>query len=394
MWMVKFHIVGIYGIVFTRLNRIPARSFFLFGPRGTGKTTWLRDRLGDVPWFDLLDSEVYLDLLAEPSRLTRRLPARHDGWVVIDEVQRVPEVLNEVHRLIEARGLKFALTGSSARKLRRGGVNLLAGRALPMRMHPLLRKEMGEDWELRRVLDTGALPFAATCADVGSAQSFLHDYVQTYLREEVQAEGLTRNLAGFARFLEAASFAQACPLNVSAVARECGIERKVVEDWFTVLEDLLIAIRVPVFSRRARRELTTHTKFFFFDVGVFRALRPRGPLDSADEIDGAALETLLMQEVRGHNDSANLGYELSHWRTRSGDEVDLVLYGERGLHAFEVKRSARVRPEDLAGLRAFGEEYPPASLRLLYGGDRAYVEDGISIIPFGDAIGDLPEMLA
>lgn len=206
----------------------------------------------------------------------------------------------------------------------------------------------------------------------------------------MQAEGLTRNLAGFARFLEAASFSQAAPLNVSAVARECGVERKVVEDWFGVLEDLLVALRLPVFSRRARREVTTHPKFFYFDPGVYRALRPRGPLDSAEEIDGAALETVLLQEVRAHNDAADLGYELSHWRTRRGEEVDLVLYGERGLHAFEVKRTSRVRAEDLAGLRAFVEEFPPAQARLLYGGERAYQEGPIEVVPFGEGIGRLP----
>ena len=380
--------------MFTRLTTLPPRSFFLFGPRGTGKTTWLRQQLGHVPWFDLLDSEVYLDLLADPSRLVRRLPVGHDGWVVIDEVQRVPEVLNEVHRLVETRGVKFAMTGSSARKLRQGGVNLLAGRAVTLRMHPLVCAEVGAGWQLRRALDIGGLPFAVTRPDSAEAKVFLHDYVQTYLREEVQAEGLTRNLAGFARFLEAASFSQAAPLNVSAVARECGVERKVVEDWFTVLEDLLLAFRLPVFSRRARRELTVHAKFYFFDVGVFRALRPRGPLDSADELDGAALETLLVQEIRAHNDAAGLGYALSHWRTRAGDEVDLVAYGERGLHAFEVKRSARVRAEDLAGLRVFREEFPPARTWLLYGGERAYIEDGIQILPFAQAIRDLPGMLA
>ncbi len=377
----------------SRLISVPDRSFFLFGPRGTGKSTWLKERFAGAPWFDLLDSEVYLDLLADPARLEHRLPADYRGWVVIDEVQRVPELLNEVHRLIEGRGLRFALTGSSARKLRRSGVNLLAGRALTLRMHPLVRAEIGQGWNLRRALDVGTLPFAVTRSDDADARAYVHDYVRTYLREEVQAEGLTRNLAGFARFLEAASFSQAQLVNVAAVARECAVERKVVDDWFGVLEDLLVAVRLPVFSRRARRAITTHPKFFFFDAGVYRAIRPRGPLDLAEEIDGAALETLLLQEVRAHNDVANLGYELSHWRTRKGEEVDLVLYGERGLHAFEVKRSARVRDDDLAGLKAFREEYPPAQLWCLYGGERAYLDDGVQVLPFGAAIDRLPGIL-
>ena len=380
--------------MYTRLLAAPDRSFFLFGPRGTGKSTWLRERFAGVPWFDLLDSEVYLDLLADPARLERRLPPAHQGWVVIDEVQRVPEVLNEVHRLIESRGLRFALTGSSARKLRRGGVNLLAGRALTLRMHPVAAAEVGPGWQLSQALLRGGLPFALTRAGDADALAYLHDYVRTYLREEVQAEGLTRNLAGFARFLEAASFSQAAPLNVTAVSRDCSVERKVVEDWFGVLEDLLVAIRLPVFARRAKREVASHPKFFFFDAGVYRALRPRGPLDSAEEIDGAALETLLLQEVRVHNDASSLGYDLFHWRTRRGDEVDLVLYGERGLFGFEVKRASRVRSEDLKGLRAFQEDYPPAQLWLLYGGDRAYLDGGVNVLPFAEAIRRLPEILS
>jgi predicted AAA+ superfamily ATPase len=379
--------------VYSRLLPVPDRSFFLFGPRGTGKSTWLRERFPGTPWFDLLDSEVYLDLLADPARLERRLPSTHRGWVVIDEVQRVPDVLNEVHRLIEGRGLRFAMTGSSARKLRRGGVNLLAGRALTLRMHPLACAEIGDTWEPSRALLRGGLPFAVTRERDADALAYLHDYVRTWLREEVQAEGLTRNLAGFARFLESASFSQAAPLNVTGVARDCAVERKVVEDWFGVLEDLLVAIRLPVFSRTARREVATHPKFFFFDAGVYRALRPRGPLDSAEEIDGAALETLLLQEVRVHNDASGLGYDLFHWRTRRGDEVDLVAYGERGLHSFDVKRTSRVRSDDLKGLHAFQEDYPPAQLWLLYGGDRAYLDAGVNVVPFGQAIRRLPGIL-
>lgn len=332
--------------------------------------------------------------MAAPERLERRIPSEYRGWVVIDEVQRVPELLNEVHRLIEGRGLRFALTGSSARKLRRGGVNLLAGRARSLQMHPLVSAELGGDWDLRKALDRGGLPLAVTATDSAAAEDYLHSYVATYLREEVQQEGLTRNLPGFARFLEVASFSQAAPLNISAVASDCGVERKVVEGWFGILEDLLLAIRLPVFSRRAQRTLTAHPKFFYFDVGVYRKLRPRGPLDSLSEIDGAALETLLLQEVRAYNDVQKLGYQLSFWRTRSGQEVDLVLYGERGLFAFEVKRSERLRAEDLSGLRAFAEEYPPAKLFFLYGGERTYMDDGIQILPYRQAIQRLPLLLA
>ncbi|MSP60099.1 MAG: ATP-binding protein [Myxococcales bacterium] len=380
--------------MYTRLLQPPDRSFFLFGPRGTGKSSWARASFPDAIYLDLLESEVYLDLLAAPGRIERRIPPGHQGWVIVDEVQKVPDLLDEVHRLIERRRLKFALTGSSARKLRRRGVNLLAGRALTRAMHPLTAAELGDDFDLRRSLAVGQLPSVYVERDLGAARDYLTSYVRTYLREEVQQEGLTRNLAAFGRFLEAASFSQGAPLNVSTVARECAVERKVVEDYFTILEDLMLGIRLPVFRRRARRALVAHPKFYFFDAGVFRTLRPRGPLDSPEEIDGPALETLLLQELRAYNDSLGLGYSLHYWRTRGGDEVDFVLYGERGLHALEVKRSARLRPDDLRGLELFLEEYPMAQAHLFYGGTRRYQEGKIEVLPFEAGLRALPELLA
>ena len=216
--------------MYSRLLMAPARqSFFLFGPRGVGKTAWLRERFPDAPFFDLLDADTYTRLLAAPSRLGDEIPAGYHGWVVVDEIQRLPDLLNEVHRLIEARRLRFVMTGSSARKLRRRGVNLLAGRALTRFMHPLTAVELGGDFDLRRALRYGGLPFACTEPD---PRDYLKSYVTTYLREEVQQEGFARNLAGFARFIEAASFSQGAILNVAAVARESAVHAKVAEDYF------------------------------------------------------------------------------------------------------------------------------------------------------------------
>jgi predicted AAA+ superfamily ATPase len=367
------------------------KSFFLFGPRGTGKSTWVREQFPNAIYVDLLESEHYAELLASPARLEKLLPADYKGWIVIDEVQKVPAILSEVHRLIERKRLKFALTGSSARSLRRKGVNLLAGRALTLAMHPLTFAELGDAFRLRHSLLYGQLPAAYTEADPGA---YLKSYVKTYLREEVQQEGLTRNLGAFARFLETASFSQGMPLNVSAVARDCHVERKVVEDYFTILEDLLIAVRLPVFTRRAKRRIASHPKFHFFDAGVYRALRPRGPLDSPEEVDGAALETLFFQELRAINDYQDLGYTLHYWRTATHLEVDFVLYGERGLLAFEVKRASRVRLEDRRSLEGFIEEYPMAKVWLVYAGNRAYREGRIQVIPFEDCLRALPEILA
>ena len=366
-------------------------SFFLFGPRGTGKTTWLKQRLPDALYLDLLDSALYVDLLARPQRLGELVPPAHDGWVVLDEIQRIPMLLNEVHRLIEARGIPFAMTGSSARSLRRRGVNLLAGRAHTYRMHPLTAGELGADFDPAAALRYGHLPAVRSDPD---PDAYLASYVETYLREEVLQEGLTRNLAAFSRFLEAASFSQAAPLNVAAVARDAGMERRTVANYFQVLEDLLLAWRLPAFTRRAARRLTGHPKFFLFDAGVFRRLRPRGPLDRPEEIEGAGWETLLHQEVRAVNDYEGLGYALSYWRTGAGAEVDLVAYGERGLLAFEVKRTGRLRREDGAGLRLFARDYPPAKCFLLYGGTRREYQGGIEIWPLAEALRSLPLILS
>lgn len=378
--------------MYTRIFQPPAsrQSFFLFGPRGTGKSHWTRSAYPDALVVDLLRSGLATQLSADPGRLEHLIPADHPGPIILDEVQKVPALLDEVHRLIEARGHRFVLTGSSARSLKRRGTNLLAGRARTRFLHPLTAAELGADFDLVHALRFGGLPVVWTAPDPGD---FLDGYVSTYLREEVIQEGLTRNVAAFSRFLEAASFSQASPLNLSEVARDCAVGRKTVESYFTILEDLLLAVRVPVFTRRARRKLTTHPKFFLFDAGVYRAIRPRGPLDSSDEIDGAALETLVFQHLRALNDALGLGYAIHHWRTSSGTEVDFVLYGDRGLIALEVKRSRRVRPRDLIGLRTFIEDYPGARAFLFHAGSQEEHHGAIVALPIGDGLTRLRELL-
>jgi predicted AAA+ superfamily ATPase len=254
----------------------------------------------------------------------------------------------------------------------------------------LTAAELGGDFDLERAVTTGTLPFAWTTDD---PRGYLASYVGTYLRQEVLQEGLTRNLGAFARFLEAASFSQAQVLNVSAVARDCGVPGKTVEDYFTILEDLLLAVRLPVFSRRAKRRVVTHPKFYYFDPGVFRAVRPRGPLDGGDEVVGPALETLVLSHLRAANDYGGLGYALHYFRTARGEEVDFVLYGEHGLHAIEVKSSSRVRPEDLAGLRLFLSDYPMAKAWLFHTGSRRWHESGVEIVPVTDALPQLRKLL-
>ncbi len=379
--------------VFERLIKKPLesrKSFFLFGPRGTGKTTWLKHRLPEALFVNLLQSEYYNRLSANPGHLRQLIPPDHTGWTVIDEVQRIPALLNEVHDLIEARGLVFVLTGSSARTLRRREVNLLAGRALTYRMHPLTAVEQQEAFNLRDSVQLGHLPARFSESDPAK---YLKDYVQTYLREEVMQESLTRNIAHFAHFLEVASFSQGATINISAVAREAHIERSVAENYFSILEDLLIAVRLPVFSRKAKRKLISQKKFYFFDAGVFRAIRPVGPLDSDAEIDGPALETLVLQELRAVNDYHDYGYQISFWRTRSSLEVDFVLYGPRGLLAIEIKRSTQIQPKDTRALREFKRDYPPAKCFVFYGGPSPVYMEDVTVLPIEHALRNLHHIL-
>lgn len=377
--------------MYTRITNFPNnKSFFLFGPRGTGKTTWLRAQYPKALYLDLLDSETYYDLLARPNRLASIIPTDWKEAVVIDEVQRVPELLHEVHKLIESRQIVFILTGSSARKLKRGDVNLLAGRALTSFFFPLTVEELGIDFDIRRSLSLGHLPSVFREED---PWRYLESYITTYLREEIQQEGLTRNLGAFSRFLEAASFSQAQILNIAAVARECAINQKVAENYFYILEDLLIADRLAPFTKRAKRRVVSHSKFFFFDCGVYRALRPKGILDTPEEIDGAALETLVYQELKAFIHHHNLDYQLYFWRTAAGREVDFVLYGPKGLIGIEVKRNARITDEMFAGLRLFKKEYPMARMYLLNLGDDERWNDDIKIMPVQNFLKNLKSEL-
>jgi len=307
--------------------------------------------------------------------------------VVIDEVQKLPDLLSVVHALIESKKkVQFILSGSSARKLKRAGVDLLAGRALLKSLHPFMAAELGDGFGLESALRHGLLPLVAMSEGPGDT---LRSYVGLYVKEEVQMEGLVRNLGGFHRFLEAISFSHASVLNLAAVARECEVERKTVEGFVGILEDMLLAFRVPAFSRRARRKLSVHPKFYLVDAGVFRSLRPRGPLDRPEEIEGAALEGLVVAHLRAWNAYRGERNQLHHWRTRSGVEVDCVLYGEDGLWALEVKNAKKVQAVDLHGLKAFREDYPQCRPLLIYRGKERLEIEAIRIIPCDTFLGGL-----
>jgi predicted AAA+ superfamily ATPase len=366
-----------------RFFRDPQSSYFLFGPRGTGKSTWLREAYADALWIDLLAPEVHRQYAARPERLREIVAGNPDkSVVVIDEVQKAPILLDVVHDLIERRaGPRFVLTGSSARKLKSAGVDLLAGRALFRSLHPFMAAELGDRFDLGTALTQGLVPLIW---DADQPAEALKAYTGFYLKEEVQQEGLVRQVGQFARFLEAVSFSQATALNLSEVARECQVSRKTVEGYLGILEDLLLSFQVPVFTKRAQRHLSAHPKFFWFDAGIFVATRPAGPLDRPEEIAGAALEGLVAQHLRAWIDYTGSDFALSFWRTKAGNEVDFVVYGRDGFWAVEVKHTAVIRPADLRGLRAFREDYPEATLRLLYRGRETLELDGIRCLPCED----------
>lgn len=354
--------------------------FFLLGPRGTGKTSWCTHEFPDALRVDLLNPAILRRYLATPEYLIEVFQAHAQAkHVVIDEIQKAPELLEVVHLLIERKtGAQFVLTGSSARKLRRQGVNLLGGRAAQRFMHPYMAAELGSHFELDKALRQGMLP-VVWAAD--NPQAILESYNALYLHEEVQMEGLVRNIGSFTRFLQAMSFSQAAVLNLANVSREVQVSRKTVEGYLEVIEDLLLGFRLEVFAKRAKRELATHPKFYFFDTGVFRANRPVGPLDSVSEVDGAALEGLVAQHLRAWCDYSQKKHELYYWQTRSRSEVDFVIYGEGGLFAIEVKNAKRIDGNELRALNNFAQDYPEAKRYMLYRGDDRFSRDGVLCVP-------------
>lgn len=363
-----------------RFFKPPNQSYFLFGPRGTGKSTWLRSRYPGALWIDLLNLEVLRFYLAGPERLKEVVHALPDGAViVIDEVQKIPDILSVVHALIEEkRGYQFILTGSSARKLKRTGVDLLGGRALLKHMSPFFAAELGTNFHLKRALEIGMVPLIALSEN---PEETLQTYAGLYLKEEVYAESLVRNIEDFARFLEVISFSHANQVNLANIARECEVSRKTTENYLQILQDLLLAFTLSTFSHRAKRDLSKHSKFYIFDAGVFRSLRPQSLKDQGTEIEGAALEGLVAQHIRAwiHNQVGK--WQMNFWRTRNGLEVDFIIFGPKGFWAIEVKNGDKIHPQDLRALREFKKDYPECIPILLYRGKTRLLRNEILIIP-------------
>lgn len=357
-------------------SELREKSCFLFGPRQTGKSWLIRHTLKEVRTYNLLESETYLTLSRSPRRLREEITA-DDRFVVIDEIQKLPSLLDEVHLLIEERGIHFLLTGSSARKLRRGGVNLLGGRARIRYFHPFTARELGEHFDLVRALNHGLLPPVYFSKE---PDRDLEAYVGTYLQEEIAAEGLTRNIPAFSRFLEVAALCNSRILNYAKIGNDAQVARSTVQEYFQVLKDTLMAWEVPAWQKSRKRKPLTTSKLYLFDPGVARVLQHRSLLRKGSPEFGEALETYLFHELQTYAHYHALG-EVAYWRSTSGLEVDFILADTA---AIEVKASRTVGMQDLKGLRALQEE---KHLRLRHHvlvslEERTRTVGGIQIVPW------------
>jgi predicted AAA+ superfamily ATPase len=368
-------------VLYARLLEPPRGSFFLFGPRGTGKSTWIRTRFPKAHVIDLLDEARYQGYLADAARFSAEVRAVPAGaTVVVDEIQRIPSLLNDVHRLIEERRMRFILCGSSARKLKTGGTNLLAGRAAQRFMHPLLPEEMGEDFDLEQVLRWGSIPVIWAAPDRRDA---LEAYAQLYLGHEVQAEALVRNLPGFARFLPIAGIFHGQVLNLSALARDAGVARNTVQGYLGVLEDTLLTFLLPAFEARLRVRERKHPKLYWADPGLPRAMKRQLGPPTAEE-RGHLFEGWVASVLRAYRDYRGLFEDWHYWAPGKGSEVevDFVLRCGGSLVALEVKHKRRVADRELRGLRAIADLKGLRSRLLVHLGDqRMRTRDGIEMLP-------------
>jgi len=366
---------------YRRLLEPPRGSFFLFGVRGVGKSTWTRAAFPQAHTFDLLDEGLYHWLLSEPATFGAELSALpRTTPVIVDEVQRVPALLNEVHRAMETRRQRFILLGSSARRIKTAGANLLAGRAVVKTMLPFVPAELAEDFDLERTLRYGALPVVWQAEDPRSA---LEAYVQLYLREEIRGEALVRNLPAFVRFLPVAALFHGQAINVSGLARDTGASRTTVEGYVAILEDTLVAFRLPAFEAKLRVRERKHPKLFWVDPGLVRAAkRQLGPV--AAEERGPLFEGWVLSVIRAHNEVDRLFEDITYWAPAEAQatEVDFLLRRGREYLAIEVKTRPRVSTDDLAGLKAI-TGLPGLRRRILLylGARRLRTDDGIDIWP-------------
>jgi len=361
------------------LPKAGTESFFLWGPRQTGKTTLLRAAYPEALWIDLLKAEEYRRYLQNPELLRAEIAAQKSvRQVVLDEVQKVPPLLDEAHWLHENRGVRFALCGSSARKVKRGHANLLGGRAVRYELHGLTAAEIGREFDLERMLNHGYLP-SIYLSD--RPQRLLNAYVADYLKEEVAAEGLVRNLPVFSAFLNAASLSDTELVNFSTIARDCGVSSVTIRGYFEILEDTLLGRWLPAYVKRPKRRVIAAPKFFFADVGVINYLAKRGELRPGSELYGKAFENWVFHELTAHNAYTEAFATLGYWRLASGIEVDFIVNDMQV--AIEAKAAANITADHLKGLRALVQDHPRIKQRLIVCLEpkRRRTDDGILVLP-------------
>ena len=357
----------------------PAReSFFLWGPRQTGKSTLLRAAYPLAPRIDLLKTDLHLRYAREPHRLREEFDTPDAArFVIIDEVQKVPALLDEVHWLIENRGVVFALCGSSARKVRREHANLLGGRAVSHQLFGLVSAELGEQFDIVRALNHGYLPRHYKS---DSPQPLLRSYVNDYLKEEVLSEGLTRRLQPFAEFLGAAALSDAEIVNYANIARDCGVSEPTVKAYFQILVDTLLARFLPAYRKRPKRRVIRAAKFYFADVGVANHLARRGVLAPGSDVFGKAFENWVFHEIDAHRTYAGSFEELAYWRLAAGTEVDFIVGAME--FAIEAKASTKIHDGHLVGLRQVLVDHPRIKRRILVSleSNPRRTSDGIDIL--------------
>ena len=370
--------------MYTRRLEPPDRSFFLFGPRGTGKTTWLRQAFPAAVWFDLVREAEFLRVVRDPEAFRQRVEAAPSGaWVVVDEVQRHPALLNDVQDLIARHGrrYRYALTGSSARRLRRERANLLAARVINRRFFPLTAAELGADFRLDHALRWGTLPAVASEPEPRARDELLEAYVENYITQEIRLEAAVRRLDAFTRFLEVAALANAQVTNVSNLSRDAAVARPTVQGYFETLVDTLIGTWLPAWRPRARVKEVGHPKFYFFDTGVVRALagRSREPLERAER--GPLLETYVFHELRTHQDQSGAGREFSYWGTPSRAEVDFIWTRGRRAVGIEVKAITRWRGEESRALAELVTSGIVQRAFAVYEGSRPLRSGPVDVLP-------------
>ena len=376
-------------MLLNRLLKAPTQSFFLLGPRGSGKSTWLRATLPEAYVIDLLSEETYQRLLANPGLFANELRSVQTGRrVIVDEVQRLPGLLNEVHRFIEEKHLRFVLCGSSARKLKRTGVNLLAGRALRRSMHPFIPEELGAHFNLDEVMRYGSLPIVW---DSTSKEETLSAYAQLYLKEEIQAEALVRNLPGFARFLPIAALFHGQIVNVTNIAREAGVARTTVTGYLDVLEETLLCFRLPAYEAKLRVRERKLPKWYWCDPGIVRAMKRVGGTLAPEE-KGSLFEGMVAQLLRAYKDYRSIFEDMYYWAPSGGSaiEVDFILVQGSDLIAIEAKSGNTFTDAWCKGLRAVAPLKGLKRRIVVYPhGPAMRTSDGIDVMPFQQFAGQL-----